>query len=632
MPRGFLVKRSKHLTVFSYRDRRYSDDERCSDSGSELDSPYPCFGSPDSGYSASPVALTAKEKASTWDRENSQNLSNAWSPMIAKGAAVQPPVSPALNLSAPCTPAEKRMASPRTTTLLTVGRTPGGNPSPLAFTAFDTLSLCADKVLGSNLYTPSKRSTSLSPAPNSPSRKRTGSGGGGETAEGAPGTAKKCQSTPKKPKAARKINFDIVDTTSPVSGTIIRELSDSDEEGKVTVYGDIEPSFNVVEITPEARAELEKIENKLGDYICQLCKEVYEDAFQLAQHRCSRIVHVEYRCPECDKVFNCPANLASHRRWHKPRPASSSSSSTGKERSPATGSRTLVPASAVLNTPSTASPPHGEKVPAGSFITGMVPTATTDPEKLLLMRFGEGKRGAASEVERKLDVAVTAAKAVDGEVEQYFGCDTCGKKFRRQAYLRKHTLIHLNGGAGEGDASTCHLDPCQVCGKILLNENARAKHDAEHVNQQNNNVINNNNNSSSSPTTNISSPAVNVNNNNNNNKPVPMDNNNLNVNYVAQTSPLSILSTHIPAASTITPTSTTAAATKVMSCAICGLTCAGKVAMDKHVRSHARETFPCKYCDNTFFSSPGLTRHINKCHPTENRQVILLQLPVSRPC
>ncbi|KAK9396936.1 insulinoma-associated protein 1 [Crotalus adamanteus] len=64
-------------------------------------------------------------------------------------------------------------------------------------------------------------------------------------------------------------------------------------------------------------------------------------------------------------------------------------------------------------------------------------------------------------------------------------------------------------------------------------------------------------------------------------------------------------------------------------CPVCGETFPSKSGQERHLRVlHAAQAFPCKYCLTTFYSSPGLTCHINKCHPSENRQVILLQVPV----
>uniref|UniRef100_A0A1W7RAC9 Insulinoma-associated protein 1a n=1 Tax=Hadrurus spadix TaxID=141984 RepID=A0A1W7RAC9_9SCOR len=192
---------------------------------------------------------------------------------------------------------------------------------------------------------------------------------------------------PKKHRTNRKLNFED-NKISPVSGTFIRDSDSEDDLPMSTRRGDIDPSLNVVVVTEEARAELAKIENKIGDYVCQLCKDHFADAFGLAQHRCSRIVHVEYRCPECEKVFNCPANLASHRRWHKPR------------------------APTVQTATSTIQPEHDSDSDSvcGSTSPGFSP---------------------CSKLARPVD-------------EELYDCDTCGKKFRRKAYLLKHLQSHVS--------------------------------------------------------------------------------------------------------------------------------------------------------------------------------------------
>lgn len=222
------------------------------------------------------------------------------------------------------------------------------------------------------------------------------------------GSSEKKLKTSKKTKAARRLNFD-EDKTSPVSGTIIRELAEG-EEPLVVRKGDIDPAYNVVEITEEAKAELAKIDNKIGDYVCRLCKEMYDDAFGLAQHRCSRIIHVEYRCPECDKVFNCPANLASHRRWHKPKTSITSTS-----------------------TPTTSTAPTKSEVDAtpGKSYSENNNNSSTDNNNLL--------KGPPALL--PLPQFMAMAREEESSEEQ-FECELCFKKFKRQSYLRKHLATH----------------------------------------------------------------------------------------------------------------------------------------------------------------------------------------------
>ncbi|XP_004840956.1 insulinoma-associated protein 1 [Heterocephalus glaber] len=241
-------------------------------------------------------------------------------------------------------------------------------------------------------------------------------------------------SSAKKPKAIRKLHFEDEVTTSPVLGLKIKEGPVEAPRGRVG--GAARP---------------------LGEFICQLCKEEYADPFALAQHKCSRIVRVEYRCPECAKVFSCPANLASHRRWHKPRPA---------------------------------------------------PAAPRAPEPEAAARAEAREAAGGSDRDTPSPGGVSESGSEDGLYE----CHHCAKKFRRQAYLRKHLLAHhqalqakgappataaedllaLYSGpddkapqdpAGDGEAAAvlglsasaeCHL--CPVCGETFPSKGAQERH------------------------------------------------------------------------------------------------------------------------------------------------------------
>ncbi|XP_036177971.1 insulinoma-associated protein 2 [Myotis myotis] len=347
----------------------------------------------------------------------------------------------------------------------------------------------------------------------------------------------------KKPKAMRKLSFADEVTTSPVLGLKIKE----EEPGA--------PSRG-----------LGGSHTPLGEFICQLCKEQYADPFALAQHRCSRIVRVEYRCPECDKVFSCPANLASHRRWHKPRPAVTNAAAVSSidaklppSSSPDSGAVASFLAEGKEN--SRAEQTENQHLQARDS-SGVEPRPEGSPSQglqvlshleapLPRVPYTEGVLG------RRLPGPGSASGAGGPEI---FVCPYCHKKFRRQAYLRKHLGTHEAGSAralapGFGSERGVPLAfSCPLCGAHFPSADIRDKHRLWHA--------------------------------------------------VRDELLLPALAGAVPEA----PSPGGAA------------------------DGSAQQIFSCKHCPSTFFSSPGLTRHINKCHPSESRQVLLLQMPLRPGC
>ncbi|XP_052010243.1 insulinoma-associated protein 2-like [Xyrauchen texanus] len=338
----------------------------------------------------------------------------------------------------------------------------------------------------------------------------------------------------KKPKVFRKLNFEDEVTTSPVLGLKIKKES------------------------PETKLAPSSRKKPLGEFICQLCKEEYPDPFSLAQHKCSRIVRVEYRCPECDKVFSCPANLASHRRWHKPRSLSSGEAPNGKksqlevrnhEKASVEGKEN---ASKVRVNNKHQLGPDSSQQHQSAPDSNMMHRASQDPPPLE-QRYPSTDKcfDLHSDSSRLFDHCPeepersTTPYLPSPGTKEVYECHYCSKKFRRQAYLRKHLAAHET--IKVSSYNNHHIEtgqitfPCHLCGVHFPSADIRNKHRLWHSVRDD-------------------------------------------------------------------------------------------LLLRPDLSPGEQQIFSCKHCPSTFFSSPGLTRHINKSHPPENRQVMLLQMAVRPGC
>lgn len=470
MPKGFLVKRNKKSAHVSYRTRPDEDD---------LQEPPPPAALPSQADPSLPLSV-----GSGADRADFA-AADALVPRLEKPAQFGNPETVCQALYSPTRPISKEHERGYFERSFNLGSPISAEsfPTPASLSGLDHF-LYAPVDLKIGTSNSSRSGTTSSSTSSSSSSSLPAPNNRLATKRPAEATERKPKPAPKKPKAIRKLNFEDEVTTSPVLGLKIKE--------------------GPVEMKP--RPPSVGGNKPLGEFVCQLCKEAYADPFSLAQHKCSRIVRVEYRCPECDKMFSCPANLASHRRWHKPR----------------------------------------------AVATGMPPAQGIKPEMAK-----SPPLGVKSDETKDMSDRDTPSPGLSesGSEDGAYDCQFCGKRFKRQAYLRKHIMGH------------------QALQKKVLEE----FQSTERAEQP----------------------------------PIPSSSSE----EASNQSPLNL------------------SPVDCLLCPVCGESFTSRAGQERHLRlMHSSQIYPCKYCPATLYSSPGLTRHINKCHPSENRQVILLQMPVRPAC
>ncbi|XP_036405893.1 insulinoma-associated protein 1a-like [Megalops cyprinoides] len=352
MPKGFLVKRNKKATAVSYRIRSDEEDqEQIQDLKNQNDASPPA--SPESSSKCAVEASPNNEADTTVSRQD------------AKPVQFGIPEAVYQALYSPTRPVSKDHERTYFERHFNLGSPISAEsfPTPAVHSNLDQLLFApVDLKIGTSNSNQNVTTSTIPTAITKNSTKRPFSD-----------PERKGKSISKKTKVIRKLHFEDEVTTSPVLGLRIKE-GPVDQKPRQPSTGGNKP---------------------LGEFICQLCREEYGDPFALAQHKCSRIVRVEYRCPECDKVFSCPANLASHRRWHKPRPPST----------------TQVTKSEMV------------KIPSG--------------DKAVSEEFKDVRPDAASDRDTP-----SPGLSDSGSEGGLYDCHHCRKKFKRQAHLRKHLLGH----------------------------------------------------------------------------------------------------------------------------------------------------------------------------------------------